>query len=134
MRLIELTDMYLARLHRYQPKLNFVVTFLDDLARQQAKQADSEIAKPSTARESAVVKQWAPTITAMIVASQNLRVAAAMDEDNMQVRLSSLQNLKHFVWIMSEYLGRERAYVEVAGHELAAAAPFRKAPIADLSD
>ena len=40
----ELTEMYLARLHRYQPKLNFVVTFLDDVARQQAKQADAEIA------------------------------------------------------------------------------------------
>ena len=47
----------------------------------------------------------------MIIASQNLRVAAAMDEDNVQARLSSLQNLKHFVWVMSEYLGRERAAV-----------------------
>lgn len=67
--------------------------------------------KPANARQSATVSQWAPTITAMIGASQNLRVAAAMDEDNIQARLSSLQNLKHFVWIMSEYLGRERAAV-----------------------
>ena len=41
---VELTEMYLGRLHRYQPKLNFVVTFLDDLALAQAKQADAEIA------------------------------------------------------------------------------------------
>ena len=41
---VELTEMYLARLHRYQPKLNFVVTFLDDLALAQARQADTEIA------------------------------------------------------------------------------------------
>src|SRR5688572_31153552 len=41
---IELTEMYLARLHKYQPKLNFVVTFLDELGRAQAKQADTEIA------------------------------------------------------------------------------------------
>jgi methyl-accepting chemotaxis protein len=75
------------------------------------RQADTEIPKPASARQSAVVSQWAPTITALIVASQNLRVAAAMDEDNVQARLSSLQNLKHFVWIMSEYLGRERAMV-----------------------
>ena len=75
------------------------------------RQADGEMAKPSGARQAATVSQWAPTITAMIVASQNLRVAAAMDEDNVQARLSSLQNLKHFVWIMSEYLGRERATV-----------------------
>jgi methyl-accepting chemotaxis protein len=75
------------------------------------RQADAEITKPANARQAAVVSQWAPTITALIVASQNLRVAAAMDEDNVQARLSSLQNLKHFVWIMSEYLGRERAAV-----------------------
>jgi len=41
---VELTEMYLTRLHRYNPKLNNVVTFLDDVARAQAKQADSEIA------------------------------------------------------------------------------------------
>ncbi len=41
---LELTEMYLGRLHRYNGTLNNVVTFLDDLARAQAKQADSEIA------------------------------------------------------------------------------------------
>jgi methyl-accepting chemotaxis protein len=75
------------------------------------RQADADMTKPANARQSATVSQWAPTITAVIGASQNLRVAAAMDEDNVQARLSSLQNLKHFVWIMSEYLGRERAAV-----------------------
>ncbi len=41
---LELTEMYLARLHKYNGKLNCVVTFLDDVARAQAKQADAEIA------------------------------------------------------------------------------------------
>ncbi len=41
---VELTEMYLARLHKYNPKLNCVVTFLDDVARAQSKQADAEIA------------------------------------------------------------------------------------------
>ena len=41
---LELTEMYLARLHKYNEKLNCVVTFLDEVARSQAKQADSEIA------------------------------------------------------------------------------------------
>lgn len=40
---LELTEMYLARLHKYNGKLNCVVTFLDDLAIAQAKQADAEI-------------------------------------------------------------------------------------------
>jgi Asp-tRNA(Asn)/Glu-tRNA(Gln) amidotransferase A subunit family amidase len=41
---VELTEMYLARLHRYNPTLNNVVTFLDDHAMTEAKRADDEIA------------------------------------------------------------------------------------------
>jgi Asp-tRNA(Asn)/Glu-tRNA(Gln) amidotransferase A subunit family amidase len=41
---LELTDMYLARLHRYNGLLNNVVTFLDDYGRAEAKRADAEIA------------------------------------------------------------------------------------------
>jgi Asp-tRNA(Asn)/Glu-tRNA(Gln) amidotransferase A subunit family amidase len=41
---VELAEMYLARLKRYNPTLNFVVTFTDDLAMKQARQADEEIA------------------------------------------------------------------------------------------
>jgi methyl-accepting chemotaxis protein len=73
--------------------------------------ADVESAKPAGSRDQAVVSQWAPTITTLITASQALRVAAAMEEDDIEARLSSLQNLKHFLWIMSEFLGRERAAV-----------------------
>ncbi len=39
----ELTEMYLTRLKRYQPTLNFYVTLTEDLARQQAADADREI-------------------------------------------------------------------------------------------
>ena len=41
---LELTEMYLARLHRYNAKLNNVVTFLDDYGREEARRADAEIA------------------------------------------------------------------------------------------
>ena len=41
---VELTQMYLTRMNKYHDKLNCVVTFLDDLALTQAKQADAEIA------------------------------------------------------------------------------------------
>lgn len=40
---LELTDLYLERLHRHNEQLLCVVTFLDDVARKQAKQADEEI-------------------------------------------------------------------------------------------
>ncbi|MBI5320826.1 methyl-accepting chemotaxis protein [Bradyrhizobium sp.] len=92
--------------------------------------ADAEMAKPAGSREKTVVSQWAPTITALIVASQNLRVAAAMEEDDIQSRLSSLQNLKHFVWIMSEYLGRERAAVAAL---VAAGKPMSSQEISNLA-
>src|SRR6185436_16528582 len=41
---LELTQMYLARLHRYNGLLNNVVTFLDDYGLAEAKRADAEIA------------------------------------------------------------------------------------------
>jgi Asp-tRNA(Asn)/Glu-tRNA(Gln) amidotransferase A subunit family amidase len=41
---LELTEMYLARLHRYNALLNNVVTFLDDVGRAEARRADAEIA------------------------------------------------------------------------------------------
>ncbi len=41
---VDLTQMYLARLYKYNGKLNCVVTFLDDAAMAQAKKADAEIA------------------------------------------------------------------------------------------
>jgi Asp-tRNA(Asn)/Glu-tRNA(Gln) amidotransferase A subunit family amidase len=41
---VELTEMYLARLHRYNDKLNNVVTFLDEHGLAEAKRADAEIA------------------------------------------------------------------------------------------
>jgi Asp-tRNA(Asn)/Glu-tRNA(Gln) amidotransferase A subunit family amidase len=40
----ELTEMYLGRLHKYNDKLNCVVTFLDETAMAEAKRADAEIA------------------------------------------------------------------------------------------
>jgi Asp-tRNA(Asn)/Glu-tRNA(Gln) amidotransferase A subunit family amidase len=41
---VELTKLYLARLRRYDPLLKCVVTFMDEVALQQAKQADRELA------------------------------------------------------------------------------------------
>ncbi len=92
--------------------------------------ADAEMAKSASARDKVVVSQWAPTITALITASQSLRVAAAMEEDDIRSRLSSVQNFKHFVWIMSEYLGRERAAVAAL---VASGKPMSSQEISNLS-
>lgn len=42
---VELTKLYLDRMHRYDPILRCVVTFTDDLALKQARRADREIAR-----------------------------------------------------------------------------------------
>jgi Asp-tRNA(Asn)/Glu-tRNA(Gln) amidotransferase A subunit family amidase len=42
---IALTEMYLARLKRFDPKLHFTITLTEERAKAQAKQADQEIAK-----------------------------------------------------------------------------------------
>ncbi|MAU13289.1 MAG: amidase [Anaerolineaceae bacterium] len=42
---VELTEMYLDRLHRYNEVLQCVVSFTDDLAMEQARRADAEIAQ-----------------------------------------------------------------------------------------
>lgn len=48
-RSVELTEMYLARLKRYDPILKCVVTFTEELAMRQAQRADAEIAAGNTA-------------------------------------------------------------------------------------
>ena len=73
--------------------------------------ADNELRRSLKERDAQAAASWAPTITGLIVASQQLRVGAAMEDDDIQSRLSGLQNYKHFVWVISEYLGRERAAV-----------------------
>ncbi len=85
---------------------------------------DEEIGKPRAQRQAQVAAQWAPTITALIVASQELRVAAAIDDDSMESRLVQIQDLKHSLWTVSEYIGRERAAIAAilaAGRPIAAA-------------
>jgi methyl-accepting chemotaxis protein len=93
--------------------------------------ADSEIAKKIDLRNASVTSKWAPTITALIVSSQKLRTAATLDADDLQARMTSLQNLKQNLWTMSEYLGRERAALAAA---INAGRPLTVSEIATLGD
>jgi hypothetical protein len=80
---IELTEMYLERLHRYQPKLNFVVTFLDDLARAQAKagrrrdrrrQVPRPVARDSLGRKDIISVKGYPTTWGAAALKASLRL------------------------------------------------------------
>ncbi len=79
---IELTEMYLARLKRYNEQLECVVTFTEDLAMEQARQADAEIAEgkyrgplhgiPWGAKDLLAVKGYKTTWGAMPYKEQNI--------------------------------------------------------------
>lgn len=75
------------------------------------RKVDQELGRSEKDRDTSVTRSWAPTLTGLIVASQNLRTAAAMEHDDVQTQLSNLQNYKHSLWVISEYLGRERAAI-----------------------
>jgi len=76
--------------------------------------ADAALARPLAARDPALAGQWMHDLTALIEASQRLRLAAAIVPSNAEARLVELQQIKHLSWLMSEYAGRERAMLAAA--------------------
>lgn len=73
--------------------------------------ADIELSKPDATRRRETVSAWVPGITKLIMESQRLRVAAQYLPDTTQTNILLAQDVKHAVWTMSEYAGRERAIV-----------------------
>ena len=51
------------------------------------------------------------SLTGLIETSQRLRVATDLEPSGLEARLAEFQRLKHFVWVASDYAGRERALV-----------------------
>ncbi|HLO76306.1 MAG TPA: methyl-accepting chemotaxis protein [Magnetospirillum sp.] len=72
---------------------------------------DGELAKPFDQRDRAVMKEWFPTITGLIDETQSVRLIASRNGGGVAASVSDIADLKHFVWVMSEYAGRERARV-----------------------
>ncbi|WP_244514853.1 methyl-accepting chemotaxis protein, partial [Ensifer sp. LCM 4579] len=75
------------------------------------RQVDNALDSPLAARESTVSEQWVPTMTALIMASQNLRIAAQYLPDTIETNISQIQDARGAIWAMSEYAGRERALI-----------------------
>lgn len=72
---------------------------------------DTETNLPKEERDQAFVAGWVPAMTKLIILSQNIRydltkVVAAFDPE-----LGRQSNTKHFIWLMSEFAGRERAII-----------------------
>lgn len=72
---------------------------------------DADLKQMKPGRSVEVAKTWVATATALIMESQDLRIAAQYLPQTITTRIFLAQDVKHAVWTMSEYAGRERAIV-----------------------
>jgi methyl-accepting chemotaxis protein len=72
-------------------------------------QASENLKLSQIQRDSSLLKLWVPTMSKLIVLSQDLRFALTQKTASTDSELGRQSQLKHFSWIMSEFAGRERA-------------------------
>jgi methyl-accepting chemotaxis protein len=84
------------------------------------RRVDGELAR-SIGRDVGVGGMAVAALTGLIEESQALRLAADFRIDSPEARISELQRVKHFAWVVSEFAGRERAGI---GAVLASNAPL----------
>ncbi|MDJ0388613.1 methyl-accepting chemotaxis protein [Roseomonas sp. E05] len=70
--------------------------------------ADAATARPRAERDAALPAAWWQGMQTLIEISQELRLAQETRSHEMEARLAQLNAFKHFVWLASEFLGRER--------------------------
>ena len=71
--------------------------------------ADNNLAIPKSNRDNSVIQNWLPTMSKMILQSQDLRFSMTEEILKLDPEMGAQAELRHFAWIMSEYAGRERA-------------------------
>ncbi|NET71343.1 MAG: HAMP domain-containing protein [Sphaerospermopsis sp. SIO1G2] len=74
-------------------------------------QADKNISKPQIFRNATLLKRWEPTISSLILLSQELRFAISKQVASDDADLGRQAQIKHFSWLMSEYAMRERSTI-----------------------
>ena len=72
---------------------------------------DEQLALPRYARDEAVLDGWAPSITSLIMFSQRHRIAVRYHAKRALREIELLQDLKHAVWVMSEFASREQMII-----------------------
>jgi methyl-accepting chemotaxis protein len=90
---------------------------------------DAALGQPLGQRDEALRKGWFGTITAAIERSQDLRQSAKTVDTHARTELMALDAAKHYVWVMSEFAGRERAMV---GSTIASGRPFSTQQLSSL--
>lgn len=72
---------------------------------------DRQLPLSADARDAGIVAQWVPAATALIMSSQDLRIAAQNVPATALARTQIMLDLRQAMWVVSEYAGRERALV-----------------------
>ncbi|MFW0776950.1 MAG: methyl-accepting chemotaxis protein [Rickettsiales bacterium] len=72
---------------------------------------DKNLEKYKSQRDPELIKQWVPTMSALIITSQDLRFLLTEEAMKVDPELGREGEFRHFSWIMSEYAGRERAMI-----------------------
>jgi methyl-accepting chemotaxis protein len=73
------------------------------------RRVDDGLERFGSQRDPSLGGEAVAALTGLIEASQDLRVAAQYRIEDEQAQIAELQSIKHFVWVMSEFAGRERA-------------------------
>lgn len=92
---------------------------------------DAQLSLELSARDVSVSAKWVPTITALIMTSQELRTAAQVVPPSALARTQIMLDLRQAMWVISEYAGRERALI---GSMLARNAKFDAGTLSTLSE
>ncbi|MFZ4763220.1 MAG: methyl-accepting chemotaxis protein [Alphaproteobacteria bacterium] len=74
---------------------------------------DANIVKPKTERDTKLITSWMPGITALIVETQKQRINFG-SQSAQDASLSKDTLIRHSVWLMTEYAGRERGLLASA--------------------
>ena len=92
---------------------------------------DRQLLLAASARDDAVLDQWVPVVTALIISSQDLHVATQEIPTTALARTQIMLDLRQAMWAVSEYAGRERAMI---GALVASGAPLDDESLATLAE
>ena len=95
------------------------------------KKADINLTVPLIDRDPELLEQWLPGMVRLIKVSQDLRLDMSVTLIELDASLANLVTLKHFLWQVSEYAGRERA---VIGQHLSSQKPMSTETLKMLSE
>jgi len=73
--------------------------------------ADQALLVSKENRDSTLLKDWVPAMSDLIVLTQDIRFSIARETAAIDPEVGRQSDMKHFLWLMSEFAGRERAII-----------------------